>query len=72
MPAVKTGTLERLPGGAMIASLVAPGLEAVTPRERWESESDCLNLVIPGDGGAVDVPADKLRICSPAFFRADM
>jgi hypothetical protein len=52
--------------------LVAPGLEAVAPRERWESESDCLNLVIPGDGGSVDVPADETRICSPEFFRTDM
>jgi hypothetical protein len=52
--------------------LVAPGLEAVTPRERWESESDCLNLIIPGDGGSVDVPTDELRICSPEFFRTDM
>ena len=52
--------------------LVAPGLEAVAPRERWESESNCLNLVIPVDGGYVDVPADKLHICSPEFFRADM
>ena len=48
--------------------LVAPGLEAIAPRERWESEADCLNLVIPGDGGSVDVPADKLGICSPEFL----
>ena len=53
-----------------IDELVAPGLEAVTPRERWESESDCLNLTIPGDGGSVDLPTDE--ICSPEFFRADM
>jgi hypothetical protein len=52
--------------------MVAPGLETVTPRERWESESDCLNLVIPSDGGSVDVPADEQRICTPEFFRTDM
>ena len=40
--------------------------------ERWESESNCLSLVIPGDGGSVDVPADKHHICSPEFFRTDM